>query len=107
MLTRILMKYLEGTGNVTLLHRCKSVIRDSTRRYRLGDESVAPLHDAIEGRLEIMVDDRIWNRVKMCLEMYLNQEQGKKPTPTRNDPPGATNLTSATLSQLYSHRVAI
>ena len=80
LLTRILMKYLENTNNVTMLHRVKAVIRDCTKRHRLGDTSISPLQDAIESRLQIMVDDHIWNRVLMCLELYMSQEQKKKST---------------------------
>lgn len=80
LLTRILLKYLECTDNITLLHRVKSVVRTCTKHHRLGDASFSPLHDVIERRLKMLVDGHIWDRVLMCLDLYMNREENIMPT---------------------------
>lgn len=101
LLVRILIKYLEGTNNVPLLHRVKAVVRDCTKRYRLGDTSVSPLQDAIESRLQIMVEDHIWDRVVLCLELHLSQSQDR-------ELPAQTSQFSAYVDpSITGHQVAI
>ena len=77
------MKYLDNTNNIAVLHRVKAIVRDCNRRFRMGDESVSPLHDAIESRLQIMVDDDIWNRAILCLELYMAQREDLKKSVAR------------------------
>jgi hypothetical protein len=71
LLVRILTAYLDRTNRFVLLQQVQRVIRECYHRHRLGDHSLAPLHETIENRLHVLVDDITWARVIVCLELYM------------------------------------
>ena len=70
-LVRILTKYLDNTNKFVMLSKVKTIVRECTHRCRMGDTSVSPLHDAIESRLQLVVDAETWTHVILCLELYM------------------------------------
>jgi hypothetical protein len=77
LLVRILTAYLDRTNRFVLLQQVQRVIRECSNRYRLGDPSVSPLHEAIENRLHVLVDDNTWTRVIVCLELYMARRHSR------------------------------
>ena len=83
-LVRILTKLLDRTNRFVLLHKVKCVVREFSNRCHQGDQGVVPLHDCLESRLHILIDDTTWTQAILCLELYMAHRHGKKQVPASN-----------------------
>ena len=80
-LVRILTKLLDRTNRFMLLHKVKCVIREYANRSHMGDKSISPLHDSLEDRLHVLVDDATWTQVVLCLELYMAHRHNQRMAP--------------------------
>ena len=71
LLVRILINYLRKEKLLMLIPQVQLIVRNCTARYRAGDVSVSPLQDAIERRLQLVINDNIWTQVILSLELYM------------------------------------
>ena len=81
LLVRILTKLLDRTNRIVLLHKVKCVIREYSNRCHQGDLSVSLVHDCLEQRLQILVDDATWTQAILCLELYMAHRHSQKQAP--------------------------
>lgn len=67
---KILFKCLDLTGDSKLRPKAKAVVRECTRRNRMGDSDYCPLQDAVERRLRGTVGELHWARAKLYFDQY-------------------------------------
>lgn len=70
-LVRILTKLLDRTNRFVLLYKVKCVVREFSKHSNMGDRAGIPLHDCLENRLHVLIDDVTWTKAVLCLELYM------------------------------------
>jgi len=84
-MVKILLKFIELSGDddeqERLGRRVKAVIRECTRRNRMGDSNFTPLRDAVERQIRRAVGDAYWTRTGLYLDRYC-ERRGLSPSYT-------------------------
>ena len=73
LLIKFLLKSLNESGDIVLIHRTRSVISMCTQRNRMGDPSFSPLEDVLESVLHQIVGENHWQRAQDYRWDYLKK----------------------------------